>query len=153
MAIRLAIAMLGGLVIKLIFKAFFQRLRPLDPVIEGGVPGYSFPSGHALMAVVFYGFLIWWAAITIRNKWVQGVLVGLLLFLILLISFTRIYLRVHYMTDIMTGLCLGFTWLIFSFWRIEKLEMKYISGRKKDRSRHRNTISFLNRIISSSLIA
>ncbi len=130
MALRLAIISLGGLFLKLLFKGLFQRLRPLDPIIEGGVPGYSFPSGHALMGIVFYGFLVWWAAITIRSKLWQGLIIAALLLLILLISFSRIYLRVHFTTDILTGLCLGFVWLIFSFWWVDKIEIRFISRKK-----------------------
>lgn len=124
MAIRIFVVALGGLGIKLLIKHLFQRLRPLDPVIEGGVAGYSFPSGHALMAVVFYGFLVWWAAISIHNKWKQGILIGILILVILLVSFSRIYLRVHYTTDILAGLCFGFCWLVFSLWVVDKFEVR-----------------------------
>lgn len=122
MAIRLAFLSLGGLGLKLLLKNLFQRARPIDPVIEGGVAGFSFPSGHALMSVVCYGFLIWWVAISIKSKWVQGILVFFLLLLILLISFTRIYLRVHYTTDILAGICIGFVWLVLALLQVDKWE-------------------------------
>lgn len=124
MALRIGVVALGGLGIKILVKHIFQRLRPLDPVIEGGVAGYSFPSGHALMAVVVYGFIIWWAAIGIRNKWWQGLVITIFLMLILLVSFSRVYLRVHYTTDILAGVCFGFTWLIFSLWMVDRLEIR-----------------------------
>lgn len=128
MAVRIVVVALGGLLIKLLFKYLFQRLRPLDPVIEGGVAGYSFPSGHALMSVVVYGFLVWWAAISIHNRWKQGIVVGLLIILIFLVCFSRIYLRVHYTTDILAGICFGFCWLIFSLWIVDKFEVKSLGG-------------------------
>ena len=124
MALRILVVALGGLGIKLLMKHIFQRLRPLDPVIEGGVAGYSFPSGHALMSVVVYGFLVWWAAISIRNKWTQVIVIALLIMLIFLVSFSRIYLRVHYTTDILAGICFGFCWLIFSLWLVDKFEVR-----------------------------
>jgi membrane-associated phospholipid phosphatase len=124
MVIRIAVVALGGLGIKLLMKHLFQRLRPLDPVIEGGVAGYSFPSGHALMAVVVYGFLVWWAAISIHNKWKQGIAIALLILLIIGVSFSRIYLRVHYTTDILAGICIGFCWLMFSLWIVDKFEVR-----------------------------
>jgi membrane-associated phospholipid phosphatase len=130
LALRLAVVSLGGLGVKLLLKNLFQRARPIDPVIEGGVSGYSFPSGHALLGVVFYGFLIWWAAISIRNKWLQGFIIGILLLIILSVSFSRIYLRVHYSTDIMAGLCLGFVWLIFAFWQIDRIEIRMLEKGK-----------------------
>jgi undecaprenyl-diphosphatase len=134
MAIRLAVVALGGLGLKLLFKHLFQRLRPLDPVIEG-VGGYSFPSGHALMAVVCYGFLVWWAAISIHEKWKQGIVIGSLILLILLVSFSRIYLRVHYTTDILAGICFGFCWLLFSLWIVDRYEIRTL--KEGDRLPHR----------------
>ena len=134
LAIRLAVVALGGLGLKLLFKHLFQRLRPLDPVIEG-VGGYSFPSGHALMAVVCYGFLVWWAAISIHEKWKQGIVIGFLILLILLVSFSRIYLRVHYTTDILAGICFGFCWLLFSLWIVDRYEIRTLKD--GDRWPHR----------------
>ncbi len=128
MALRILVVSLGGLGIKLLIKHLFQRLRPLDPVIEGGVAGYSFPSGHALMSVVFYGFLVWWAATSIHNKLYQGIVIGLLILLIILVSFSRIYLRVHYTTDILAGICFGFCWLLFSLWIVDKFEIKSLNN-------------------------
>lgn len=128
MALRIVVVSLGGLGIKLLMKHLFQRLRPLDPVIEGGVAGYSFPSGHALMSVVFYGFLVWWAATSIPNKIYQGIVIGLLIILIILVSFSRIYLRVHYTTDILAGICFGFCWLLFSLWIVDKFEIKSLNN-------------------------
>jgi undecaprenyl-diphosphatase len=126
MALRIGVVALGGLGIKLLVKNLFQRLRPFDPVIEGGVAGYSFPSGHALMSVVCYGFIIWWAAISIRRKWLQGLVIGFFLLIIFLVSFSRVYLRVHYVTDILAGICFGFAWLIFSLWIVDRLEIRSI---------------------------
>ena len=131
LAIHLAAVSVGGLLIKLIMKQIFQRIRPLDPVIEGGVAGFSFPSGHALMAVACYGFLIWWAAISVRNKGLQGFIIAILLVLIALISFSRVYLRVHYTTDILAGICLGFSWLVFAIWQVDKLEIRTMERRKE----------------------
>jgi membrane-associated phospholipid phosphatase len=124
-AIGILMCSLGGLGIKLLLKQLFHRFRPIDPLIEGGVPGYSFPSGHALMSVVFYGFLIWLCAHKIRNGWLQFILISLLAILILLISLSRVYLRVHYPTDITAGLCIGFMWLSFCLWFINKKEVKH----------------------------
>jgi undecaprenyl-diphosphatase len=90
------------------------------------VAGYSFPSGHALMSVVCYGFIIWWAAISIRRKWLQGLVIGFFLLIIFLVSFSRVYLRVHYVTDILAGICFGFAWLIFSLWIVDRLEIRSI---------------------------
>ncbi len=121
-AIRLTMISLGGLLIKLLLKQLFHRPRPDHPLIDGGVAGFSFPSGHALLSVAFYGFLVWIAAHHIKNKGLQFFTISFLIFLIMAISFSRVYLRVHYATDISAGVCIGFIWLSFSLWFISKKE-------------------------------
>ncbi|MEO7923375.1 MAG: phosphatase PAP2 family protein [Chitinophagaceae bacterium] len=121
-ALSLLLISLGGLAIKLLLKQVFHRLRPDNSLIEGGVGGFSFPSGHALLGLAFYGFLVWLTAHHIRKGWLQYGIILLLILLILAISFSRVYLRVHYATDITAGLCIGFIWLSFSFWFINKKE-------------------------------
>jgi undecaprenyl-diphosphatase len=130
-ALKLAVVSIGGLMIKLFMKILLHRNRPINPVIEGGAAGFSFPSGHALSAVIFYGFLIWWVAISVRNKLLQGTLILFLILLILAIGFSRIYLRVHYTTDVLTGFCVGYVWLISGLWMIDKVELRYLSRYKK----------------------
>ena len=102
-------------------KTIFQRQRPLDPLLHA-VPGFSFPSGHAFMAVAFYGLLIWLSAHNVINKWLQRAVNSSLVLLILGIGFSRIYLRVHYATDVIAGLAIGFVWLSFCLWVIDKKE-------------------------------
>ncbi len=120
LALRIGIIALGGLLIKLGLKQLFHRIRPDNSLIEGGVNGFSFPSGHAMMSVAFYGFLIWLCAHSIANKRIQFCIIIFLALLILLIGFSRIYLRVHYATDIVAGFCTGFVWLSFCLWLIDK---------------------------------
>jgi membrane-associated phospholipid phosphatase len=120
LALRVGVIGAGGLLIKLSLKQLFHRIRPDNSLIEGGVNGFSFPSGHAMMGVAFYGFLIWLTAYEINNKWLQRTVIFLLALLILLISFSRIYLRVHYVTDVIAGICAGIVWLSFCLWFIDK---------------------------------
>lgn len=124
-AISIMLLSLGGLGIKLLLKQIFHRLRPDNSLIEGGVNGFSFPSGHALLSVAFYGFLIWFTAHSISSKWLQRGVIIFLVLLIVAISFSRIYLRVHYATDVIAGLCIGFVWLSFCFWFIDKKHSAY----------------------------
>ena len=119
---------LSSLGLMLLLKNIIQRARPDNPLLEM-VSGYSFPSGHALMSVVFYGVLIYIAWRFIQNLWLRWGIISLLLLLILLISFSRIYLRVHYATDVLAGLSVGFIWLIFSLWIIKKAEAVLASGK------------------------
>jgi undecaprenyl-diphosphatase len=122
-AITVAVVALSNVIVMSALKRLFQRQRPIDPLIEG-ITNFSFPSGHAFMSVAFYGLLIWFTAITITDKWRQKVIIVFLLLLILLIGFSRIYLRVHYTTDILAGFTLGFTWLIISLMTMNEIQLR-----------------------------
>ena len=111
LALIVTITALSSLGLMSLLKNIFRRHRPEQPLIDG-ITNFSFPSGHAFMSVAFYGLLIWLAAISITNKRFRRIIIGMLLLLILAIGFSRIYLRVHYTTDVVAGFCMGFTWLI-----------------------------------------
>ena len=126
-AITVAVVALSNVIVMSALKRLFQRQRPADPLIDG-ITNFSFPSGHAFMSVAFYGLLIWFAAITITNRWLQRAIIIFLLLLILLIGFSRIYLRVHYTTDILAGFTLGFTWLIISLMTMNEIQSRKMKG-------------------------
>lgn len=125
-AIRIGSLALSSLLLELILKHFFQRERPPIPVIEK-VSGFSFPSGHALIGVVFYGLLIYVIWHDVKQKWLRLLITFLIITLILIISFSRIYLRVHYASDVIAGLCAGFIWLVFSLKIISGIEKRNIA--------------------------
>jgi undecaprenyl-diphosphatase len=107
----------------LLLKSSIQRTRPDNPLLQA-VNGYSFPSGHALMSVIFYGLLIYIAWHEIKIRWLSRSISILLALLILFISFSRIYLRVHYASDVIAGLSVGFIWLVASLWLINQIEVR-----------------------------
>lgn len=122
-SIRVLSLSLSSLCLMLVLKSSIQRTRPEDPLLQA-VNGYSFPSGHALMSVIFYGLLIYIAWHEIKNVWLRRGVVTLLALLILFISFSRIYLRVHYASDVIAGLSVGFIWLVASLWLINQIEAR-----------------------------
>lgn len=123
-AILLLFCSLGGLLLKMATKGIMQRLRPPDPLIEGGVSGFSFPSGHALMSVVFYGWLMLYGQKRFSEGWQRSVWNLLMLMMIFLVSFSRVYLHVHYLSDITAGLGLGLGWLFISRQMIKQFHEK-----------------------------
>ncbi len=120
---------LSSLALMFGLKYLFGRSRPLIPLLEE-VNGLSFPSGHALNAVTFYGLLIHIAWQTVKNVTLKWTLSIVFLLMIILIGFSRIYLRVHYTSDVIAGYCMGFLWLVISISIIHRME-KY-SKRKID---------------------
>lgn len=120
-SIKIPAIALSSLGLMFVLKNLFGRQRPLIPLLEEA-RGLSFPSGHALMSITFYGLLIYIAWKHVRNKTLRWSIVLFLCLLILLIGFSRIYLRVHYTTDVMAGFAMGFLWLVFSVWMIDRIE-------------------------------
>lgn len=94
-----------------LLKRLFHRLRPPDPLVEG-ITNFSFPSGHAFMSVSFFGILIFFIMSNYKPGWKSVTAVGTLLFIIFLIGISRIYLKVHYATDVLAGWILGSFWLL-----------------------------------------
>ena len=110
-------------VINTIIKHIFLRPRPVGiKLIEQG--GYSFPSGHSMMAVAFYGLLIY---IIWNTKWryVWKIFTTtLLVILILLIGISRIYVGVHFASDVIAGLSISLSYLIIFIELIYKRVIK-----------------------------
>ncbi len=91
-------------------KVLFMRERPVGEHLTYAT-GYSFPSGHAMLSLVFYGFIMYYLLTRGRGKWVKT-FASLLVLLILLIGVSRIYLNVHFATDVLGGFILGGVLLI-----------------------------------------
>jgi undecaprenyl-diphosphatase len=112
---------LGGITLNIALKGIYQRPRPLLPLTSAS--GLSFPSGHAMISACFYGLLIYLVYTHVRRHKVwRWVLIGALALLILLIGITRVYLRVHYATDVMAGILAGISWLLIAIPLLRRLE-------------------------------
>lgn len=109
-ALRTLVISIGGVSLMGLLKNLFARHRPPAPLVDG-ITNYGFPSGHAMMSVAFYGLLIFFCWEFMKVKWQRQLLVCFLFLLILLIGFSRIYLRVHYTTDVIAGYSIGLCWL------------------------------------------
>jgi undecaprenyl-diphosphatase len=116
---------LSSLALMFILKHLFGRERPLIPLLEQ-VGGLSFPSGHALMSMTFYGLLIYITWHSIKNNSLKWLIIFFLLLFILLIGFSRIYLKVHYPSDVMAGFAMGWLWIVICLKVIRQLEKKSI---------------------------
>jgi undecaprenyl-diphosphatase len=120
-SIRVITIAISSLVLMLLLKQLFQRKRPLSPLLKAA-KGLSFPSGHAIMAVTFYGLLIYILQHSITIDWLRYILTMLIVLLIFLIGFSRIYLRVHYASDVLGGFIIGLLWLMISLAVLNWLE-------------------------------
>jgi len=120
-SIRVITIAISSLVLMLLLKQLFQRKRPLSPLLKAA-RGLSFPSGHAIMAVTFYGLLIYILQHSITIDWLKWLITVLVILLIILIGFSRVYLRVHYASDVAAGFIIGLLWLLLSLAVLKFLE-------------------------------
>jgi membrane-associated phospholipid phosphatase len=109
-AALLAVTMAGMAALDVALKLAFHRPRPV--AYFGPTPAsYSFPSGHAMGSVCFYGVLAAILAARARGKGAKGSIWTAAMLLIGMIGYSRIYLGVHYPSDVIAGYCAGAVWV------------------------------------------
>ena len=123
-AINVATVFCFSAILMQILKWIFQRNRPdVNRLIE--ISGFSYPSGHSLMSFVFYGLLIYLINKNYKGKY-KKIIIAILASIIVLIGFSRIYLGVHYFTDVILGYSIALLILIINSIIIKKNEKKQI---------------------------
>lgn len=98
-------------ILNILIKNVIQRSRPIGYRLIDET-GYSFPSGHSMISTAFYGLIIYIIWKKINNKWLRNTLIILLSSLILLIGLSRIYLGVHYSSDVIGGFVISIFYLM-----------------------------------------
>lgn len=112
---KIGIIMFGNLAliycVNILLKHIVQRPRP-DGYRLITESGYSFPSGHSMTSTAFYGLIIYFICANIKNKKLRYTLCALLSILIIMIAFSRVYLGVHYASDVIAGALVSIAYLI-----------------------------------------
>ena len=102
-----------------LLKNILQRPRPTEyRIIEE--TGYSFPSGHSMISMAFYGYLIYLIYKYVKNKYVKWTSMVLLSILICSIGISRIYLGVHYTSDVLGGFLISISYLVMYISAVNK---------------------------------
>ncbi|HUS11875.1 MAG TPA: phosphatase PAP2 family protein [Pyrinomonadaceae bacterium] len=113
----------GGMLLNRLLKYAFHRPRPFfdDPLLA--FSGYSFPSGHTMLATVLYGVVAAYFFTTTSDWWRRALIVMAAIFLIAMVGFSRIYLGAHYLSDVLGAVAEGLAWLslclivVYAVWR------------------------------------
>ncbi len=105
-------------------KEIFTRPRPTGiNLIEES--GFSYPSGHSMVSMAYYGFIAYLIYKKQTNKLIKTIIIVSLLLTILLVGFSRIYLGVHYLSDVIGGFLLSIVYLMI-FIKYSKIEKKWL---------------------------
>lgn len=111
-ALHLAIAGLGTWILEVATKGLLERARPTEVVPLRQVSGYSYPSGHALAASALYLTMAILLGGRLRGRTPKALVMGGVLLLIFAIAVSRVYLGVHYPSDVLGGVALGSAWAL-----------------------------------------
>ena len=114
-AIYIVLVSIGAALLSQIAKTYFERPRPpiVSRLVE--IQGFSYPSGHSLVSTAFYLNLALLICTFFDSRKQKYFVFSFSLTLILLIATSRIYLGVHYPTDVIGGIMLGSLWTTFMF--------------------------------------
>ncbi|MFC1727390.1 phosphatase PAP2 family protein [Patescibacteria group bacterium] len=119
-AVVALVSLLGSYLLSIFFKKYFGRYRPFGCLNNGDC--YSYPSGHATIATYFYGLLNYlifrFLPISLRSFLMISFFLAVLIFLI---SVSRLFLEVHYLSDLIGGFFLGGAWLMLAVFLIDVL--------------------------------
>ena len=120
---KIGVAITANLVLVTILnqllKNILQRPRPTEYRIIQET-GYSFPSGHSMISMAFYGYLVYLIYKYVENKNIKWILITLLSILICSIGVSRIYLGVHYTSDVLGGFLISISYLVIYISAINK---------------------------------
>ena len=116
-----SLALILGISSSELLKYLIQRARPENALMK--LTDYSFPSGHALMSTIFFFLLYFLYKENLKNKFRRKIFLSICIILPILISFSRLYLNIHWLTDVIAGMIIGIFWALL-FTRIDKNKNK-----------------------------
>jgi undecaprenyl-diphosphatase len=124
----LPLAIIGAGIIIQCIKLFVHRTRPdlFKPLLHE--TGFSFPSGHSMIAMVVYGLLGYFGLRFAAGRWARVVVVAAAAVVIVLIGLSRVYVGVHYPTDVLAGWAVGVPWLVACLGLHELLTRRYAAA-------------------------
>lgn len=114
-SLKIVSVSLTSTAVMFLLKSYLKRERPMVPLIAKA-HGYSFPSGHSFTSFVFFGMLAYISFKHIQPALLKWLIVCLCFAMAILVGISRVYLQVHYASDVIAGFLLGIIWLLLAQW-------------------------------------
>ncbi len=110
-AVGWVVGLAGGGLLDTLLKKLVHRPRPEWETVYATEPTWSFPSGHALGALIGYGMIAYFIILLVPRRWARVLTAIIAVAVVVFIAYSRLYLGVHYLSDILGGLAAGTLWL------------------------------------------
>jgi undecaprenyl-diphosphatase len=129
------VAVPGGMLLNVALKHVFRRARPTleDPLLT--LSTYSFPSGHTAAATVFYGLLACYLVRLVRGWPARAAVMAACVLMVMLVALSRMYLGVHYLSDVLAAAAEGAAWLATCITAVSTLQRRRIARARGDEQR------------------
>ena len=101
---------IGGFGATFVLKEIFHRSRPLGALVTESSP--SFPSTHAMFSIAFYAFIFYLLALNAKSRFSKYLLISAVFLVPVFLGFSRLYLGVHYLSDVLAGYAIGDVWFL-----------------------------------------
>ncbi len=115
----------GGVALNTALKLAFHRERPTLSGLAAALHTYSFPSGHTLAATVLYGVFAGYLLTITRSRARRTGIIAAAVTIVLLVAFSRLYLGVHYLSDVLAAMAEGVAWLALCYTATDTLMARY----------------------------
>ena len=116
----------GGLGTAFVLKEIFHRSRPVGGLIAE--TSSSFPSAHSVISIAFYAFIFYLLALNAKSRFSKYLLISGVFIAPILLGFSRLYLSVHYLSDVLAGYAIGDIWFLIGVYGIKFINRKRISA-------------------------
>jgi len=117
---------IGGFGATFVLKEIFHRSRPLGALVTESSP--SFPSTHAMFSIAFYAFIFYLLALNAKSRFSKYLLISAVFLVPVFLGFSRLYLGVHYLSDVLAGYAIGDVWFLIGVYGIKFINRKRISA-------------------------
>ncbi len=118
----------GGMLLNLFLKEVFERPRPVFETLLVEEAHYAFPSGHAMNSLITYGLLAYLIALNLKHRIARILVVFAAVIAIVLIGISRLYLGVHYLSDVIGGYMVGIVWLAVCVAAMEIIRRRHVKA-------------------------